>query len=96
MYIIISYDMRTRSVAVHGLSSDLNKSINRYNEVVKENYIYNSFEENCKIIELVEIDDEFYDLDGYQLYWTNDNNKKRILCNIEDLISQVDDEEDDI
>jgi hypothetical protein len=69
MYLIVSYDYRiSNQVKIHCLTNDLIKANIFYKKVIDDNKDYNKDDNHAKMIELIQITEEFFNLDGFALY----------------------------
>jgi hypothetical protein len=86
MYLIISYDFgNSNDVSINSITNDLEKANKHYKIILDYNKDYNKDDTNCKLIELIYIEDEFFDMKGFTLYWGElHNNAKILLSNNKD------------
>lgn len=70
MYIIISYDYRnSNDVSIHNITTNLDKSISNYKIIIDWNRDYNKADNHFKLIELIQVEEDFFNKDGFKLYW---------------------------
>jgi len=60
MYLIISYDFgNSNDVSINSITNDLEKANKHYKIILDYNKDYNKDDANCKLIELIYIEDDF-------------------------------------
>lgn len=80
MYIIISYDFgNSNDVSINTITNDLEKANKYFKIILDYNKDYNKDDTNCKLIELIEIDNDFFDMKGFTLYWGDEHKNAKIL-----------------
>ena len=80
MYVIISFDYgNSNDVSINCITNDLEKASKQYKITLDYNKDYNKDESKCKLIELIEIENDFFDIKGFTLYWGNIHSNAKIL-----------------
>jgi len=80
MYILTSYDfLKSNDVSIHSITNNYNKAIKQYNDTIERYEYYNDDEEHCKLIELIEIDNDFFDLEGFTFFWGLGHEKVNVI-----------------
>jgi hypothetical protein len=81
MFILISYDfMKSNDVSIHAITNDYNKAIKYYNDTIERYKFYNDDDNTCKLIELIQIqDNDFFDVEGFTFFWGIEHNKVKII-----------------
>jgi hypothetical protein len=80
MFILISYDfLKSNDVSIHSLTDNYDTAINFYNDIIERYKYYNDNDDNCKLIELIQIDNNFFDIEGSTLFWGLNNDKIKII-----------------
>ncbi|MBU3733944.1 MAG: hypothetical protein FGM30_05530 [Candidatus Fonsibacter sp.] len=80
MYILISYDfLKSNDVSIHSITDNYDKAIKNYDDTIDRYYCYNEDDKHCKLIELIEIDNNFFDLEGFTFFWGLPHDKIKVI-----------------
>lgn len=80
MYILISYDLiDTNDTTIHMISNNLDKAYDAYEDVFVKLDAWIQDGIHPYLIELLDIEEEFFDLNGFTLYWGEKHDKVKIL-----------------
>jgi hypothetical protein len=70
MFLILTFDFQnSNDVNIVCLTKNLEKATVCYQRTVEKYVFYNLQSKNCLLIELIEIPDEFDDVNGYNFFW---------------------------
>ena len=80
MYVLISYDfLKSNDVSIHCLTNNYEKAISCYDDTIERYKYYNEDDDNCKLIELIEIENDFFNIEGFTFFWGLNHDKIKII-----------------